>query len=111
MRSWMERLGLMLAMLAMLLMSSVPAMANHNGGCDDWDWDHDEEEWVCVDDDDDDDDEEFDGIEVADFSFDVVCFIDADFDGWHDEDWADGEDNDWDGWIDEDDIDCFVEED
>jgi hypothetical protein len=102
----------MLAMLAMLLMVSVPAaMANHNGGCDDWDWDHDEEEWVCVDDGDDgddDDEEDFEGIELAELDLEVVCFLDADFDGLSDEDWADGWDNDWDGEIDEDDIDCFV---
>ena len=111
MQSWKARLGLMLAMLAMLLMVSVPAaMANHDNGCDDWDWDHDEQEWVCVDEDDDDDDgdEDFEGIELADFDLEVVCFLDADFDGLSDEDWADGWDNDWDGEIDEDDIDCFV---
>jgi hypothetical protein len=103
-------------MLAMLLMSAVPAMASHDGECDDWDWDADEEEWVCVDEDDDGDDgddedfddEDFEGIELADFDLEVVCFLDADFDGLSDEDWADGWDNDWDGEIDEDDIDCFV---
>ena len=110
MKSWMERLGLMLAMLAMLLMSAVPAMASHDGECDDWDWDADEEEWVCVDEDGD-DEEDFEGIELAELDLEVVCFLDADWDGLHDEDWEDGEDNDWDGWIDEDDIDCFVEED
>src|ERR687897_669478 len=95
MQSWKARLGLMLAMLAMLLMVSVPAaMANHNSGCDDWDWDHDEED--------------FEGIELAELDLEVVCFLDADFDGLSDEDWADGWDNDWDGEIDEDDIDCFV---
>lgn len=115
MKSWMERLGLMLAMLAMLLMSAVPAMASHDGCDDGFEWDEDEEEcvWVGHEHDEDEDEEEFDeedfeGIELADFDLEVVCFLDADFDGLSDEDWADGWDNDWDGEIDEDDIDCFV---
>jgi hypothetical protein len=107
MKSWMERLGLMLAMLAMLLMAAVPAMANHDDECEDgFEWDEDEEECVWVG-----DDEDFEGIELAELDLEIVCFLDADWDGLHDEDWEDGEDNDWDGEIDEDDIDCFVEED
>ena len=106
-QSWKARMALMLAMMAMLLTVAVPAMANHDNECDDWDWDQDEHEWVCVDDGDDGDDD-FEGIELADFDLEVVCFLDADFDGLSDEDWADGWDNDWDGEIDEDDIDCFV---
>jgi hypothetical protein len=101
----------MLAMMAMLLTVAVPAMANHDNDCDDGHWD--DHEWVCDDDGDDGDDEDFDdedfeGIELADLDLEVVCFLDADFDGLSDEDWADGWDNDWDGEIDEDDIDCFV---
>src|SRR3989337_2799147 len=109
MKSWMERLGLMLAMLAMLLVASVPAMADHNGGCDDWDWDHDEEEWVCVDDEhegdeEESDEEEFDGIELAAFEIEaeVVCWYDGNWDE------LDGWDNDGDLEIDEGDIDCEI---
>ena len=105
MQSWKARLALMLAMMAMLLTFAVPAMANHDNDCDDGHWD--DHEWVC-DDDGDDGDDDFEGIELADFDLEVVCFLDADFDGLSDEDWADGWDNDWDGEIDEDDIDCFV---
>jgi hypothetical protein len=122
MQSWKIRLGLMVAMLAMLLMVSMPvAVADHDDEWDDghwlsenWDGDHDdeddeddedEEEW------DEDWDEDFEGIELAELDLEVVCFLDADFDGWSDEDWADGHDNDWDGEIDEDDIDCVVTED
>ncbi len=104
MKSWMERLGLMLAMLAMLLMAAVPAMASHDDECEDgFEWDDDEEECVWVGDD-------FDELDFATFEVELECSIDADWDGLHDEDWADGEDNDWDGWIDEDDIDCDVKE-
>ena len=104
MKSWMERLGLMLAMLAMLLMAAVPAMASHDDECEDgFEWDDDEEECVWAGGD-------FDELDFGTFEVELECSIDADADGWHDEDWEDGEDNDWDGWIDEDDIDCVVEE-
>ena len=108
MQSWKVRLALMLAMMAMLLTVAVPAMANHDNDCDDGHWD--DHEWVCDDDGDDGDDEDFDGIEIAEFDLDaeVVCFLDADADGWSDEDWADGLDNDGDWEIDEDDIDCEI---
>jgi hypothetical protein len=110
MQSWKIRLGLMLAMLAMLLMVSVSVAVADDDDCDDGHWDSDRHEWVCDDDGDDGDDEDFDGIEIAEFDLDaeVVCFLDADADGWSDEDWADGLDNDGDWEIDEDDIDCEI---
>ncbi len=108
MKLWKARLMTFLTLMALLL-ATFPgtALADHDDECDDVEWDGDE--WVCVDD----DDEDFDGIEVAEFDveFEVVCFIDADWDGRFDEDWVDGIDNDGDWEIDEDDIDCFVEED
>ena|SRR5215207_5134530 len=100
MQSWKARLSLVLAMSAMLLMVSVPAMASHDGD-DECDFDGDdsvseEEAEDCA-----------DAIEDAlDADVTVVCADDDDGDGWFDEDGDDdGEDDDGDGWVDEDD-DC-----
>ena len=105
MKSWMERLGLMLAMLAMLLMAAVPAMASHDDECEDgFEWDEDEEECVW-----DGDEDDLEGLAAAfDLEIEAVCYLDDDWDGELNEDWGDGEDNDWDGEIDEDDINCVV---
>jgi hypothetical protein len=78
MKSWKTRLGLVLAMLAMVLAVSIPAVA------------------------DEDDFNEFLEAELAgDVSIeDIDC--DVDDDGWHDDD---DDDDDNDGWHDDDDDD------
>ena len=94
------RLGILLAMLAMLLAVSVPAAAEHDDGECDFDGDDsvsEEEAEDCAD-----AIEDFTGADV-----DVVCTADDDDeDGLFDEDGDnDGEDDDEDGEVDEDD-DC-----
>jgi hypothetical protein len=76
MKSWMARLGLILAMLAMLLAVSVPAMAQL--------------------------DDELDEFELDVGDCEIVSSGDDDGDGVEDEDESDGIDDDEDGWEGED---------
>jgi hypothetical protein len=94
------RLGIILAMLAMVLAVSVPAMAQDVDECD-----FDEDDFVS-------EEEAEDCADALEDSFglgadvDVVCVDDDDGDGFLDEDGDDdGEDDDEDGEVDEDD-DC-----
>ena len=91
MKSWKTRLGLVLAMLAMVLAVSVPAMADHEG---------DFEEFL--------DEEEF----VVEVELEDCDIVDEDGDGVDDEEIFDGFDNDGDISIDEDvELLCEVESD
>ena len=95
------RLGILLAMLAMLLAVSVPAVAEHDDDPCDFDEDDsssEEEAEECA--------EAIEDSLPFGYDVDVICEDDDDGDGWFDEDGDDdGEDDDEDGWVDEDD-DC-----
>jgi hypothetical protein len=95
MKSWKVRLGLVLAMLAMVLAVSIPAVADEDDfedfleaelagevEVDDVDCDDDNDGWHNDEDDDDDND------------------------GWNDDE---DDDDDNDGWNDDDDVECVVE--
>jgi hypothetical protein len=95
MKSWTTRLGLLLTMLAMVLVISIPAVADED----------DFEEFLAA---------ELTGdVEVDD----VDCDVDSD--GWSDfedddddnDGWSDFEDDDDDndGWNDDEDVECVVE--
>ena len=97
MQSWKQRLSLMLAMSAMLLMISAPAMAEE----EDWDWDH-VDNW---------DEEVFEEELFDDFSDDYVALYTVEYDdgevddveflGYYPEDWVENAE-DFDGeWWDE----------
>ncbi len=89
MRSWKTRLALMLAVMAMMMAVSVPAIAQDEGDIAD-----------AI--------EAETGFEVDDV--DIECFEeDDDGDGFFGEDGDfDGEDDDLDGFFDEDDVECYA---
>ena len=122
MKSWKARLGLVLTMLAMVLVVSIPAVADNDRDCinrdgdrfcevnGDRDFDHGDFRHLCEDNDSDDcdlEDVDFEDLRFfddLDFEVDDVEFVcgDNDGDGSVDEDAVDGLDNDLDGLLDED---------
>jgi hypothetical protein len=97
MQSWKQRLSLMLAMSAMLLMVSAPAMAEE----EDWDWHHGDN-W---------DEEIFEGELFDDFSDDYVALYaleyddgevdEVDFLGFYPEEWVEDAEDFHGEWWDE----------
>lgn len=120
MKSWKMRLGLVLTVLAMVLVISIPAVADNDRDCinrdgdrfcevngdGNGDNDRDNIEDFCDDNGDDGDEEDcdFGFLDGSDFEIGDVQLVcgDNDGDGSVDEDAVDGLDNDLDGLLDED---------